>query len=335
MINFSELREHRVMNRLKFWLMVIVPFAFALPSSAQDEPISEITITANIRTYVLDAPRADAELHRIIAAGAEETAYGRDQKFRWLRILDGWVPAKAFNLEVEIYALPDLTHSFQALPNRAVLLHAGPSSKLFEAVGQAGLGASVLITGRNKAGTWLHTPGGWLDAAQVYSAGAVFRLPVIAPPTAFITAKTRTFVLAEPYISAELVEIFETGEEALPIGWTGAWLQTAQGWVLADSFNVMGEIKSLPYVGLGAVTGIDIRLNRDREARNIPSPAYSVITARLKSGETAVAVGRNEIGNWLLLESGWIVVGPPSNHSYYFRSSDDVMRLPVIDPDSS
>ncbi len=52
-------------------LAVLILFTSVISVSGQSEQINEVTISATMRTYVLSAPRYNAELERIFEAGAE------------------------------------------------------------------------------------------------------------------------------------------------------------------------------------------------------------------------------------------------------------------------
>ncbi len=189
-------------------LAVLILFTSVISVSGQSEQINEVTISATMRTYVLSAPRYNAELERIFEAGAEESAFGHDGGGNWLRIMDGWVLAEVFNTEGEIWKLPDTGDSFVSTASSDTRLYGGPSTRWYDSADAVAEGARVLIIGRNEDSTWLHSPGGWVDAAIVSGDGDTSLLPV-TPSGVIITAKTRTFILEEPDLSAEFVDVFE------------------------------------------------------------------------------------------------------------------------------
>ena len=313
------------MKRIILTAGVSVLFALASLSSAQDESLSEVKISATVRTYVLRAPRPNAELVATFDAGAESNAYGRDQDGRWLRILIGWVLAEVFNTEGEIGALPDTTHSFVSTTIENARLFDGPSARWFDELGALDKGAHALVIGRNEDSTWLRSPGGWMDAATLTNVGDVSLLPV-TPSGVIITAKTRTFILKEPDLSAEFVDVFEAGEEALAIGQAGEWVQIAQGWVSAEAVQVAGDLLRLPFLsqGLkGRIVGIDIL-----SVRSKPSYTAAKTSGRLRRGEEVLVIGRNKSGFWLHISEGWI-------NDRYIKLDGDAMSLPVTDGNSA
>lgn len=303
----------------KTFLTLLVAIV-ALAVSAQSEPLSEVDITAKIRTYVLKAPRANAEFIRAFAASATQAAYGRDASGDWLRILDGWVLAEVFRAGGDVAELPDATHSVSVTVSSAAQLYDGPSAKWFAAMGEMTAASKAVAVGRNESGSWLRLPQGWIEVAHIEAAGDIRPLPV-APSSVIITAKARTFILAEPDLSAEFVDVFEAGEEALAIRQAGDWLQISQGWVSAEAVEVSGEIMPLPIrpakIKSTLIGNAFINI-KSRPANN----AESVGTAR--RGDEVFAIGRNKHGSWLLIEDGWI----PRR---FVRVGGDIMTLPVME----
>lgn len=305
------------MKRLKLWLMFIVTFVFALPTTAQEASISEISITATVRTFVLDEPRANAELVGILQSGVELSALGRNGDGEWLRIMDGWVLGEVFNTVGEVGALPDATHSFRGSAAAHTFLYSGPSERWFDSLAGMGEGTPLLIVGRNKDSTWLQVPGGWVEAAQVETGGDVSLLPV-TPSGVIITAKTRTFILAEPDLSAEFVDVFEARDEALAIGREGDWLRIAQGWVSAEAVELSGDASRFPFAG----DGIVISMNTAKSIRRSPGAVLTLV-GELMPHTKALVIGRNSDGSWLKLSTdGWIT-------NSGIESAIDIMNLPV------
>ena len=317
---------------MKKAIIVIVLLAatvLSLPAGAQSDELSEVKISATIRTYVLRAPHPNAELIATFDAGAEDTAYGRDADSNWLRTMDGWVLAEVLNTEGEIGTLPDTTVSFDVTLISATRVYSGPSEKWFESIGVMERESRSLAIGRNEDATWLKLPVGWVTTNRVRVEGDVSLLPV-ASSGVIITAKTRTFILKEPDLSAEFVDVFEEGDEALAIGQAGAWVQIAQGWVSAEAVKVRGNVKELRYAG----KGILITVKRHRDLRNVPI-AGDPVQGGLRKGRTVYAHGRNEAGTWLMTENGWIVISTPPNHSMFISAEADIMSLPIVDYRSS
>lgn len=310
-----------MMRKIILSAFVFALFALALPVSAQDEPINEVSITATIRTYVLNAPRPNAELIGILQAGAEVSVYGRNADANWLRILDGWVLGEVFNTEGEVGALPDTTYSFLGYTNAHTFLHDGPSERWFDSLAGIGEGTRILIIGRNEDSSWLQILGGWVDAAHVDSDGDVSRLPV-TPSGVIITAKTRTFILKEPDLSAEFVDVFEKDQQALAIGRNGnkTWLETAVGWLPVEAVDISGEPSALPFTGDGVLV---TSINSHAPFRSRPVFGATDL-GTFPRGQTSFAIGRNAEGSWLLLTNeAWVYSGS-------VKSDGDIMVLPVV-----
>ena len=313
------------MNKIIATTLLFIVLALAFPLRAQDETISEVSITATIRTYVLNAPRPNAELVGILQASADTSAYGRDADGNWLRILDGWVLGEVFNTEGEVGALPDATHSFLAIAQSDASLYDGPSTRWFEEVGTVNESEQVLVIGRNEDSSWLQMPFGWLELGSLESLGDISRLPV-TPSGVIITAKTRTFILKEPDLSAEFVDVFEAGEEAMAIGQAGDWLQITQGWVSAEAVEVSGSAVSLPLLSvgiLGKIVGVD-----NVALRTEPGFFDNKTEVRLRLGADVRAIGRNKTHFWLQLPDGWI-------NAAYVKLEGDINSLPITEGDSA
>ena len=310
------------MKNILILALILTALINALLTGAQSDELSEVKISATIRTYVLRAPRPNAELIATFDAGAEDAAYGRDADSNWLRTMDGWVLAEVFNTEGEIGALPDTTVSFDLTLISATRVYSGPSEKWFESIGVVERGSRSLAMGRNEDATWLKLPVGWATANRVRVEGDVSLLPV-TPSGVIITAKTRTFILKEPDLSAEFVDVFEAGDEALAIGRAGDWIQIARGWVSAEAVVTVGVTDELPFTGDGFSMAIKASITLYDAYRG------NRTNKLLRKGEVAVAIGRNENGRWLQFDDGWMVVGQA--HSYYVDFDGDIMDLPVTD----
>ncbi len=309
--------------------VLLLVLSLSLPALTQSERggdiLNEITITAINRTYVLSEPRGDAEFIRSFELGADESAFGHDADGIWLRILDGWVLAELFETTYNISLLPDTTHSITGTLLSAASLYDGPSTRWFEIVGEIETGANAIVIGRNEDGTWLQLPWGWVEANAVDTDGDIFLLPA-APSGVIITAKWRTFILSAPALSADFIDVFEAGQEALSIdrNGDGKWLEISKGWLPAEAVAVDGAVLRLPLSG----EGIPLTLVRPISSKVAPGPG----TRRIHGygiNEVVYAIGRDSAGFWLQLFNGWIYVGTPSKHGQLVKADGDVMALPV------
>lgn len=311
------------MKRIATAIWIIVMSLLLLSVSAQADDISERTVRANIRTYVLESPSPASAFIRGYERGAEAIAYGRDADGTWLRILDGWVLAEVFRGQGDMAELPDVTTSINVTVTEAAQLYDGPSAKWFDVIGEIEADTKALAIGRNEGGSWLRLPQGWIEVAHVETNVDIRPLPV-APSGVIITAKSRTFILAEPDLGAEFVDVFEAGDEALAIGRSGVWLQIARGWVSVEAVEVSGDLSELPFAGVGFPVTVSIPIVNTREK---PSSGTAFIQ-RLRRGDTAFALGRNASDNWLLTDVGWA-------HLDWVSFSEDIVDLPIIDSEFS
>lgn len=310
------------MKQIAILALIFLASIASFPATAQTEELSEVKISATIRTYVLRSPRANAELLGTFNVGVEKSAYGRDAEGNWLRIMDGWVLAEVFNTEGEIGALPDTTNSFVGMTTEESKFYEGPSTRWFNEIGAIDKWVRVLVIGRNEDGSWFKSPQGWLDAATLTNVGNVTLLPV-TPSGVIITAKTRTFILKEPDLSAEFIDVFEADQEALAIGRSGEWIQISQGWVSAEAVRVTSSVDTLAYTGVG----IQLRL-RDYDSipvRTEPGSFESLRFANKEETESAIGRQIHKDNIWLRLQGGgWVF-------AKYWEADGDIMRLPSLD----
>ena len=311
------------MKRTVTAIWTIVMSLLLLSVSAQTEESGERTIRANVRTYVLERPSPASAFIRGYAAGAEATAYGRDAEGTWLRILDGWVLAEVFRGQGDMAELPDVTASINVTVTEAAQLYDGPSAKWFDVVGDVAADTKALAVGRNEGGGWLRLPQGWIEVAHVETTDDIRPLPV-APSGVIITAKARTFILAEPDLGGEFVDVFEAGEEALAIGRAGEWLQIARGWVSAEAVEVDGDVTGLPFAGSGFPVTVSVQTANVR----VRPSMLSKIIHRLRRGHMIVAFGRDNKGYWLHTDVGWL-------HQAWVTHTGEIMDLPVVSPDNA
>ena len=304
-------------------LLGMTLYAFGQSETDVDN-VNDVTISATIRTYVLSAPRASAEFVRSFEAGAPESAFGRDEDGNWLRILDGWVLAEVLRGQGEIAELPDVTASINVKVTEATQLYAGPSAKWFDIIGEVEADTEALAIGRNEGGGWLRLPGGWIEVDNVNSSGDIRPLPVLASPGVVITAKARTFILAEPDLGAEFVEVFEAGDEALATGRAGDWLQIDRGWVSAEAVEVSGDAQSLPF----AAEAIMITALINTGIRQYDDGRFVSAREMLSKGEQITAFARIDSARYVLTERGWL-------DTNYILADGDIIALPVVSPNNS
>ena len=319
------------MNRILNATLSLILFLLQVTTSAQFgndyDSVSAVRITSTIRTYILAEPRANAPLVKAFVAGTEESAFGRDAEANWLRILDGWVLAEVFNTVGEVGVLPDVTDSINVTMASGAKRYSGPSAKWFDVLGEEINDSSAVAIGRNEDGSWIRLPQGWIEAVHVITASDIQSLPVSEAPGFVIRAKIRTFILEQPQLSAEFVDVFDAGEEALAVRRSGEWLQIARGWVSAEAVQLSSGEESARL----SVEGVMVtKTGGNVQIRSGPSYVNTTTVGQLQRGQAVKAVGRNENGTWLQLTSGWTYAG--DSQIRYVVSDGDIMSLPVTAP---
>ena len=289
------------------------------PALAQEGvTYNAIRLTARKATFMLDAPRLDAAFVRAYTQGAIDKAFRRDEAGEWLQVSDGWVVASVFQHDGDIDELPDISNSVTGTIKEDAKLYTGPSTRWFDVAGNVEALSFTVVIGRNEDGMWIQLPGGWMETANISSSGNWLNLPVIESSAVVITAKQRTFILAKPDLSAEFVDVFEAGEEALAIGQAGDWLQIAQGWVSAEAVKVSGDVITPKYSGDGLVIIAKVG------AQILESPGGARVSSHVH-GEQLNAVGRSSNTYWLQTAPGWV-------YRTYFEVQGDYLELPVTWP---
>ena len=291
---------------------------------------SSITIRANQNVALHRGPSRDAEVLAILARGEEAIATSRNEAGTAVQTPRGWVFVnRGLMFEGEIMELP-LAPTVSVTAAQALTLYSRPSQD-FDRLAVIKQGEQAIAFGRDETGDWLQISGGWVSAEQGLELdGDVMRLPITGYAGITVTATINVQVHSEPYMN-DAIKTLPKGEAMLAIGRYGStWLQIEDGWIYRASVEADDNIMSLPITWEGSSTqsiaktpprgGITITATLSNGIRSGPSGSVRVGT--LQRGKEAVAIGRNERGNWLQIESGWVLAS-------YVKADGDIMSLPV------
>ena len=284
---------------------------------------SSITIYANINVALHRGPSRDAEVLAILARGEEAVATSRNEAGTAVQTPQGWVFVnRSLMFEGEIMELP-LAPTVSVTAAQALTLYSGPSQDYFERLAVVQQGEQNIAFGRDENGDWLEIPGGWVSAEQGLELdGDVMRLPITGQAGIIITSIRYTSVRTGSSSLSDRVGSLQQGEEAVAIGRNekGNWLRIEAGWVVATLVKSDGNIMDLPITGRAVITITPI-ISVGSAIRGGPGSGFSTV-GELRKSEEAVAIGRNEKGNWLKIEDGWVL-------AVLFETDGDIMSLPV------
>ena len=313
-----------------------------ISGGVMDLPItfSSITIRANINVALHRGPSRNAEVLAILARGEEAIATSRNETGTSVQTPRGWVFVnRSLALEGEIMDLP-LAPTVSVTAAQALTLYNGPSQDYFERLAVVKQGEQNIAFGRDETGIWLQIPGGWVSTEQGLELdGDVMRLPITGYAGITITIRFNTTVRTGSSGSSGVVRRLQQGEEAIAFGRNedGKWLRIEDGWIWAYYVKADGDIMSLPITS-GASSTQSIAKTSSRDGVTITSTAGSTIRSEPKSGrnvvgnlqrgEKALAIGRNESGRYLQIESGWVLAS-------YVKVDGDIMDLPIVSEESS
>ena len=326
-----------------------------------------ITITAKLETGIRSGPSERVKIG-ILRRGEEAIAFGRNEKSTRLQIESGWVLASYVKADGNIMDLPvtsgeSSTQSIaKASPRDGITITAKRntpvrtrSSALSDRLSTLQRGEEAIAFGRNKAGTWLQIKDGWVAASWVKADGDKMDLPVTSGEsstqsvaktssrdgvTITLTRSDRLPVRNAPGVYSKIVRSLRRGEKVIAIGrdQRGDWLQIEDGWIYSGSVKADGSIMSLPITS-GESSTQSVAKPSSRDGVTITSTAGSTIRSEpgfgrnvvgsLQRGEETVAIGRNERGTWLQIESGWVVA------SLVKKVDGNIMDLPVTSGESS
>ena len=334
--------------RALFSLPMLI-FFLVSPAFAQGA-IETVNITAEIRTYILDAPRPEGVFIQRFEQGATKTAYGRDDSGEWLRVMDGWAVAAVMETDGDLTRLADMSRSVNFSISDGAWIYAGPSTKWFERVTELQKGSRGFAIGRNDSGSWLRVPGGWLEMEQIAKAGDTRALAVVQSDLIIVAATTRTFILAAPDIGAEFVDVFDAGAEALATEQSadGMWVKIDRGWVSRDAVSMSGSFATATPVPSATPT-VTPTAKPTRIPTATPRPSgirivsifdlavWSQPTTRSQQvrtfgrGESAFALSRKVSGSgsrlWLRIDDGWVVAS--SGSVWYVETDGSISELPI------
>ncbi len=284
-----------------------------------------VTVKAASKRSLRSGPDDSFDVTGDLPSGEAALALGRNGGGSWLQVSGGWIPADQVAISGDVMALPITFSSITITASQNAALHRGPSRDT-EVAAILERGESLIATSRNEAGTALQTPKGWVFINRGLALdGEVMELPPVH--TVSVTAAQALTLYRRPSHDSNRQAVVQQGEQAIAFGRdeTGIWLQIPGGWVSAEQgLELDGDAMRLPITGHAGITitpgysGLTVRGG--------PSVASDIVRS-LQKGEV-LAIGRNEKGTWLQIESGWVYAAAA-------RADGDVMSLPVTSGESS
>ena len=134
-----------------------------------------------------------------------------------------------------------------------------------------------------------------------------------------IIANQNLAIQGEPTFDSDVKGIFESGKSMMAFGRNedGSWIQVADGWVVSKNVTAKGEINSLP----ATTKSVVITAASDQTLRGGPDDSFDTV-GTFPRGVPTIAIGRNDIGDWLEIQDGWIFAS-------MVDVKGDVMLLPA------
>lgn len=287
-----------------------------------------VTVKAAASRSLRSGPDGSFDATGNLPSGETALALGRNGDGSWLQVSDGWIPADQVEISGGVMALPITFSSITIRANQNVALHRGPSRDA-EVLAILARGESAIATSRNEAGTAVQTPRGWVFVNRgLMFEGEIMDLPP-APTVSVTAAQALTLYSGPSQDYFERLAVVQQGEQNIAFGRdeTGAWLQIPGGWVsVKQGLGIRGDTMSLPITGYAGIT-ITSTLSSGSIIRSRPRYDNNMVR-RLQKSEEALAIGRNERGNWLRIEDGWVI-------SSLVRADGDIMLLPIVSEESS
>ncbi len=284
-----------------------------------------VTVKAAASRSLRSGPDDSFDAAGNLPSGETALALGRNGDGSWLQVSGGWIPADQVEISGGVMDLPITFSSITIYANINVALHRGPSRDA-EVLAILARGEEAVATSRNETGTALQTPQGWVFVNRGLALeDEIMDLPP-APTVSVTAAQTLTVYRAPEQDYFGRLAVMNQGEKDIAFGRNGdgSWLEIPGGWVSTEQgLETRGDVMRLPITGQ---TGITITANLSNAIRK--EPRGSVRVGTLRRGEEALAIGRNEKGDWLRIESGWVIVS-------LVKVDGDIMLLPVISGESS
>ncbi len=283
-----------------------------------------VTVKAASGLSLRSGPDGSFDMTGNLPSGETALALGRNGGGSWLQVADGWIPADQVEISGDVMALPITFSSITIGANINVALRRGPSRDA-EVVAILARGESAVATSRNEAGTAVQTTRGWVFINRGLALeGEVMDLP-LAPTVSVIAVQSLT-LYRWPALNSDSLSVVQQGEQDIAFGRNeaGDWLEIPGGWVSAEQgLELDGDVMRLPITGQ---TGIIITpiLPGGSSIRSRPhSTTSNRVVGHLRKGEEALAIGRNEDGKWLQIESGWVLAA-------WVKADGDIMDLLII-----
>ena len=288
-----------------------------------------VTVKAAASRSLRSGPDDSFDATGNLPSGETMLALGRNGDGSWLQVSGGWIPADQVEISGDIMALPITFSSITIRANINVALHRGPSRDA-EVLAILARGEEAVATSRNEAGTAVQTPRGWVFVNRGLALeGEIMELP-LAPTVSVTAAQALTVYRAPEQDYFGQVAVVQQGEQDIAFGRdeNGDWLQIPGGWVsVKQGLGIRGATMSLPITGLARQAEITVTATHNVSVRTGPI-ANSGRVGRLQRGEEALAIGRNEDGTRLQIESGWVLAS-------FVKANGDIMDLPITSGGSS
>ena len=285
-----------------------------------------VTVKAATSRSLRSGPDGSFDATGNLPSGETALALGRNGGGGWLQVADGWIPADQVEISGDVMALPITFSSITIRANINVALRRGPSRDA-EVMAILARGESAAATSRNEAGTAVQTPRGWVFINRGLALeGEVMELPLA--PTVSVTAAQALTLYSKASQNSDRLLVVPQGEQDIAFGRdeTGIWLQIPGGWVSTEQgLGLDGDVMDLPITGRSGIT-ITITATHNISVRTGPSGTSDRV-GRLQRSEEALAIGRNEDGTRLQIESGWVLAS-------FVKANGDIMDLPITSGES-
>ena len=290
--------------------------------------INAVTVKAAASRSLRSGPDGSFDATGNLPSGETALVLGRNADGSWLQVSDGWIPADQVEISGGVMALPITFSSITIRANINIALHRGPSRDA-EVLAILARGEEAVATSRNEASTALQTPQGWVFVNRGLALeGEVMDLP--PAPTVSVTATQALTLYSGPSQDFDRLAVIKQGEQGVAFGRdeTGIWLQIPGGWVSTEQgLETRGDVMRLPITGQARQAEITVTATTSVSARSEPR-INSIFIRNLRRGEKAIAIGRNEAGTYLQIESGWVLAS-------LVKADGNIMDLPIISGESS
>ena len=180
-------------------------------------------------------------------------------------------------------------------------------------------GAELKSFGRDAEGGWLQTAEGWVNARNIAADGDIMTLRLTADAVT-LQASANLDLRGGPDGSFGKTETLASGKLTIAIGRNhdGTWLETPQGWILAEEVDFDGDAMALP------VSFASITVRAAKNAAFLSAPTWDADVLEIFPRDAdAFADERTADSGWVKTPRGWV------NIARGLDISGDLMTLPV------